>query len=134
MMISYRTADLLNTFKYGHVEIVIVAMVGLSTVNPTQRFFVKFDRPECEDEALRERFDEKLRGILQAKSYVKEGDHFILSGFATREAAESSFMDVLKMMKHDNSIISTAMDPFEWIEGSGVKRFVLRIRTRGLTR
>ncbi len=133
MMISYRHADLLRNLQYRDVDVTVIARVGESpALPPSAPFFVQFQRPQCENEAVRESTDTRLRGILEAKSYVKRGDAFILDGFPSRGAAESSFFDVFKYLKHHNSVLSCEIDqPVKQVPGSKTKEMVIRMRTRG---
>ena len=130
IMISYRKADLLTNIQSREIEVVVNAMVGQSSIE-TERFFVFFERPISESESLRENMDSRLRGILEAKSYKKVNDNFILTGIPNKEKAEQEFSDVLKLLRHHNSIISVSMDPFTWLAGTRIKSFVIRMKTRG---
>lgn len=133
MMISYRTADLITNLKYRDVEVTVTTRVGPSTaLPPTAPFFVLFQRPQSERAEVRESTDTRLRGILEAKSYVKNGDAFILTGFPDRGTAESALFDVFKYLKHHNSVISCEIDqPIKYVPGTKVKELVFRMRTRG---
>lgn len=133
MMISFRTADLMTNIRYRDVEVVVTALVGESeALPPSAPFFVKFERPVCDSKEVRESTDARLRGILEAKSYIKNGDAFILSGLPSKAAAESAFFDVLKYLKHHNSVISAIIDsPVTYIKGTRTKVLVIRMKTRG---
>lgn len=132
-MISFRQADLSTNLRFRDVEVAITALVGeASSITGITPFFVKFYRPESGNPAVEEKTDARLRGILEAKSYVKDGDAFILRDLPSKNAAESAFMDVLKYLRHHNSIISAEIDtPVKYLPGTKVKQFVIRMKTRG---
>ena len=129
-MISCR-ADFFNTFKRRDTEVTVVGWVGQAMSNPTEGFFVLFKRPECEDKDIKELVDARLRGILEAKSFVKNSNNFILTGFPSMTAAESYFWDVFKYLKTNNAVISAGFDPFTWVPRTRTKEFVIRMKVRG---
>lgn len=129
-MISYRKADLLTNIRYRDTEIVITAKVGQSSM-ATEGYFVLFERPVTDNPEIREIMDARLRGILEAKSYKKINNNFVLNGIPSKERAEQEFFDVLSLFKSHNSIISVAMDPYTWLPGTRIKQFVMRMRIRG---
>jgi hypothetical protein len=130
MMLSYRKADIFQTIKYRDIEVTVLAKVGESKI-PTEGYFVLFERPKSENETVRESMDARLRGILEAKSYIKVGDMFWLPGCPSKERAEQEFSDVLRLLRSHNSILSLTMDPYTWIPGTRVKQFLIRMKTRG---
>jgi len=129
-MISYRKADFLDQFTHGDNDVFITVKIGFSFADPTSRFFVLFQKPVCQDEARRRIFEDRLGGILQAKSYAKKDNRFVLVGFPDRSAAEANYMEVFKMLRYNNDILDIKSFPAE-IDGDGVKNIELRIVVRG---
>lgn len=129
-MISYRIADIFQTMKYQNIEVSIEAMVGEAQI-PTHGYVVVFERPQSENETIRENIDVRLRGILEAKSYQKVSNKFLLSGIPSKDRAEQEFSDVLKLLRSHNSIISLNTELVGWIPGTRMKKFLIRMKTRG---
>ena len=129
-MISHRRADILDQFTHGDNDVIIKVKIGLSFVDPTKRFFVMFDKPICTDESRRQRFEDRLGGILQAKSYEKHPEYFLLSGFPTRDAAEANYWEVFKMLRYNNDVLNIMATPAT-MDRNGVKNIELRIVVRG---